>query len=420
MAEIKIYNRNQIGGNFTVISCNGKKIMIDYGQALPGSKMEQEDFDWENDTVDAVFFTHYHGDHVGRILEIPEHIPLYMGETTRKIMLNIHKALAKVEELQKEQMKYVKLLEDTQRIHELKKGVACKKIGDMEIIPYMVDHSAYDAYMLLVKTPDETILHTGDFREHGYLGKALVDVMEKLVLPKAGGVIDTLIIEGTMMERKEEKVKKESDLKKEAAEIFSENRYAFVICSSTNLDTLASFHKAASENRMYTYCYSKYLLSQLETFTQTAGKHSALYQFNKTYLVDLDKELCHKYWKEPKTQETLMRENGFLCLIKPEERYSEWIERFADLKPVIIYALWDGYLDETKDAYNEAWAEFFKPYQESGQFMALHTSGHATPETITKIIETVKPQKRIFPMHTGKAEEFMKLKISEEYRRRMC
>jgi len=414
MAEIRIYNRNQIGGNFTVISCNGKKIMIDYGQALPGSSKEQEEFDWDNDTVDAVFFTHYHGDHVGRILEIPKHVPLYMGETTRLVMLNIHKALAGVKELREEQMEYVTLLEDKQRIRELKEGRSCEKIGDIEIIPYSVDHSAYDAYMFLIKTPDEIILHTGDFREHGYRGKALANVIEKLVILRAGGAIDTLIIEGTMMERKGEHVRKECDLKREATEMFEKSRYVFLVCSSTNLDTLASFHKAALEKNMYTYCYSKYLLGQLETFTKTAGKYSSLYQFDKTYLVDLDKELHHRYWKEPKTQEMVMRENGFLCIIKPEERYAEWVERFADLKPTVIYALWDGYLDETKDAYNKEWDEFFEPYKRKGQFVELHTSGHATPETIAKIIETVKPRKRIFPMHTGKAEEFKKLQLKDD------
>ena len=55
VADIKIYNANQIGGNYTVISTGKSKIMIDYGQTLPGSSDEQEEFDWENDSVDAVF-----------------------------------------------------------------------------------------------------------------------------------------------------------------------------------------------------------------------------------------------------------------------------------------------------------------------------------------------------------------------------
>ena len=420
MTDIKIYNADQIGGNFTVISYDDKKIMIDYGQALPGGEKAQEEFDWKNDTVDAVFFTHYHGDHVGRILEIPKSIPLYMGKTARQIMLNIHSALAKVEELHDEQMEYVRLLEDDSRIKEYEAGKHCEKIGNLEVIPFSVDHSAYDAYMFLIKTPTEHILHTGDFREHGYRGSKMTEVIQKCVLPKAKNRIDTLIIEGTMMERQEEKVRTEYELQQEAAELFRTNKYAFLVCSSTNLDTLASFHKAALKNEMYTYCYSKYLLGQLETFTKTAGTYSDLYKFDKTYLVELDKEFYHRYWKEPKTQEKIMREKGFLCVIKPEKRYAEWIERFADLKPLVIYAQWNGYLDPKRDAYNPKWAEFFKPYQENEQFLELHTSGHATPDTIAKLIETVKPQKRIFPMHTGKAEEFKNLKIKEEYKERIC
>lgn len=77
LINIKIYNAKQIGGCFTVITTNTAKIMIDYGLPLPGAKVEQEDFDWEHDTVDAVFITHYHGDHVGKIVDIPSPIPIY-------------------------------------------------------------------------------------------------------------------------------------------------------------------------------------------------------------------------------------------------------------------------------------------------------------------------------------------------------
>ena len=419
MADIKIYNRNQIGGNFTVITCNGKRIMIDYGQALPGAAAEQEEFDWKNETVDAVFFTHYHGDHMGRILEIPKEIPLFMGSTARKVMLNIHRALSGVPELRKEEMKYIELLEDHERIHEIKENVPCKKIGDIEVIPYSVDHSAYDAYMFLIKTPEENILHTGDFREHGYRGSKIVDVINKYVLPKADGHIETLIIEGTMMERQDEKVMTEYKLKQKASEYFKENKYAFLVCSSTNLDTLASYHKAALENKMYTYCYNRYLWGQLETFTETAGERSKLYQFEKTYLVELDKKFKHKYWKEPKTQEQMMREHGFLCMIKPGEKYAEWIDRFKDLNPKVYYAMWNGYLDASKDAYNQEWAEFFAPYIKSGQFVELHTSGHATPATIAMIIETVIPSKEIYPMHTGNAEGFNLLEMNEQLKERI-
>ena len=48
MAEVKIYNGNQIGGCITVISSKKAKIMIDFGENLPGAEsVEENEFDWE-------------------------------------------------------------------------------------------------------------------------------------------------------------------------------------------------------------------------------------------------------------------------------------------------------------------------------------------------------------------------------------
>ena len=65
--NITIFNAGQIGGCFTLIETGKANILMDYGQALPGSDEEQETFDWEKTSIDAVFITHYHGDHMGRI-----------------------------------------------------------------------------------------------------------------------------------------------------------------------------------------------------------------------------------------------------------------------------------------------------------------------------------------------------------------
>ena len=81
--EIKIYQGNQIGGCITVITADASKIVIDFGESLPGAEIvENIEFDWENEKVDAVFFTHYHGDHIGRFMEIPDEVDLYMGKVT--------------------------------------------------------------------------------------------------------------------------------------------------------------------------------------------------------------------------------------------------------------------------------------------------------------------------------------------------
>lgn len=417
MIGIKVYNARQIGGCFTVITTSKAKIMIDYGLALPGAKEVQETFDWEHDTVDAVFITHYHGDHVGKLLDIPESISIFMGKTTRQIMLNIHKTLVRVPQLKEEQEKWIRLL-NSNRVVEVHENTPITSIEGITVTPYSVDHSAYDAYMYLIEADGKVILHTGDFRGHGYRGSKMLDVIRYYV-HKNGRKVDYLITEGTMMgDRKDEKVKGEADLYKEASELFKQHRYVFLVISSTNLDSLVSFYHAALDNKMYMYCYNYYLYKQLKTFSMTAGQRSPWYQFKDVYTVDFDKQLSHELWDKEKTQEELMHEHGFLCVIKAEDKYHEWIARFQDKNPLVIYSMWDGYINKAtgKDAYNKEWAEFFAPYQERKQFKDMHTSGHATAKMLASVITAVDPQEEIIPMHTENAEGFKELEIQNRYK----
>jgi len=420
LIDIKVYNAEQIGGCFTVITTGKAKIMIDYGLALPGAKAEQEDFDWEHDTVDAVFITHYHGDHVGKILDIPSTIPIYMGMGTKEIMLNIHQSLVRVKELKEEQARWINLLKGDQ-IKEIEENNPIEDIDGITVTPYSVDHSAYDAYMYLIEADGKVILHTGDFRGHGYRGSKMLAVIEKYV-HQNGRKVDYLITEGTMMgDRKDEDVKKEEEMKEEATEFLREHRYAFLVISSTNLDSLASFYMAAKENDMRLYCYSPYLFKQLKTFSRIAGKRSPKYLFDQIHTIDFDAKLGEDIWGTPKTQEELMREHGFLCIIKSEEKYNEWIERFKDKNPVVIYSMWDGYInkDKGKDAFNKEWADFFEPYINNDQYKDLHTSGHATAKMIAAVIQAVDPQEEIIPMHTENIKGFKELDIKEEYLERI-
>lgn len=96
--SIQIYQGNQIGGCVTVITYadveKTTRLMIDYGQSLPGAeKKEDFQYDWGSEPVDAVLFTHYHGDHTGRFLEIPAETKLYMGAASRKIMMNCARSM---------------------------------------------------------------------------------------------------------------------------------------------------------------------------------------------------------------------------------------------------------------------------------------------------------------------------------------
>ena len=70
---------------------------------------------------------------------------------------------------------------------------------------YTIDHSAYDAFMYRVETPEQTILHTGDFRGHGYRGEKIIPMINTYVRRSGNKDVDILITEGTMMNRGSEK-----------------------------------------------------------------------------------------------------------------------------------------------------------------------------------------------------------------------
>ncbi len=460
MTDIKVFQGNQIGGCVTVISTEYKgkvhRIMIDYGTSLPGSgKKKDFQYPWEEKPVDAVFFTHYHGDHTGRLMEIPKEVPIYMGATARQVMINIHEALGKSDRTDDAEAhrQEAALLKDNQRVKEFKRRGSCYatvNLPGFSIEPYSIDHSAYDAYMFLIEAADKDsadgkyrILHTGDFRGHGRRGHAMIPIIDSYIHQFERRKVDALVIEGTMMSRSTEKVLTETGMQMKAARYLDEHKWAFLICSSTNLDSLASFYQAAQmTNRRYgryMYVYSEYFRKQLELFTKTAGSFTDVYKFEKVAkLSEIDGNPPRQKKNPPMTRREMMEQFGFLAVIKPEESCEKYIDMFIDAyrrgkideMPVLIYSMWEGYVQEYRTdkngekivnkAKNDAWIEFLKRQEEKGvQVEYLHTSGHATTQMLADVINAVDPQDKIYPMHTECAEDFKELPIRPELKERI-
>lgn len=457
MDRVKIYQGNQIGGCVTVITAIHEgaehRIMIDYGSSLPGSDNDRDfEYPWDEKPVDAVFFTHYHGDHTGRIMEIPSNVPLYMGPVARQAMINIQEALGNNTHMSKEEaelhLKEASVLKDDRRVRTFEwknRRYQPIEILGFRIEPYSVDHSAYDAYMFLIEAKDPArpsgkyiTVHTGDFRGHGRRGHRMLDVIEVYVNKRGKRRVDALVIEGTMMSRPNEEVLTEPQMQMEAYKYLSEHKYAFLVCSSTNVDSLASFYHAAQTAAIpysrYMFVYNDYFIKQLKLYTKTAGRFSDVYKFTKIARLDSKVKLHHDKWDKPKSQKEFMEDYGFLAVIKPEEYHEHFIDEFMeayndkriDQKPVIIYSMWEGYLQpknskgEDNKAFNKKWYEFFKKQEEKGvEVKHLHTSGHATPDMLARVINAIDPQDAIHPMHTEKAGEFENLKIKKELRERI-
>lgn len=420
MTDIKIYQGNQIGGCITEIISGETKIVIDFGESLPGAELvDNIDFDWKNEYVDAVFFTHYHGDHIGRFMEIPNDVNLYMGEVTWKVLKNLYSALHNNE--------VVEHLENRPNLHFISPNSTIM-VGNTCVTPYSVDHSAFDAYMFLVETPDKKILHTGDYRDHGHRGhiikngkdiNVMLEVIKCYVRNFGKRKIDVLITEGTMVgTRKNEKRYSEKMMLKDAKELFKEHRHVFLKISSTNADSLATFYHAARANGMGFYA-NRYVLSQLDVFTEAGSKYTDFYDFRKKWpiLAKPKENVSTSTVDRFNAQRKHMREEGFVMIVSEYEYYEDVMKDFEDLNPIMIYSLWKGYINKKIGgyAYNPKLAEFCKKHNA----IDMHTSGHAYPEMIEAVINAVDPLELI-PIHTEYREGFLNLCITDELKKEVA
>ncbi|MDH6316847.1 mRNA degradation ribonuclease J1/J2 [Parabacteroides sp. PF5-5] len=255
--------------------------------------------------------------------------------------------------------------------------------------------------MFLIEAEGKRILHTGDFRNHGYLGKGLMKVLEQIILPK--GQIDVLITEGTMLSRSEEEVvMHESELKQKATELMKQRKYVFVLCSSTDIDRLSSFYQAAQKSNRSFLC-DKYQKKVFKIFTETKGNRSEIYKFDAE---------CY-YSHGHTNQFSKIKEKGFCMLVRAKHYHQikELLSQLPEEQTLFIYSMWKGYLKEgvnQKQEYVKI-ADLFKD-----RVKELHTSGHATPQTLADVCNLTNPTTAIIPIHSECPAKFSDLPISED------
>lgn len=196
---------DQIGGCVTEYESNGRKLFVDYGEQLPGVPMPDKLFEIEGLTCgdlskSALLITHYHGDHIGRIAELPPELPIFMGKISKEIALERLGYMSSVNEQQHsmaERLESVKIFAPGEQF----------SFGEFRIMPVVIDHSAFDAYAFRIDVERLKVFHTGDFLTHGFRSGKLPQVIENYV-----GEVDYVVCEATNVNRLETAIMSESEL----------------------------------------------------------------------------------------------------------------------------------------------------------------------------------------------------------------
>ena len=394
---------HQIGGCITEIESDNAKILIDLGANLPDSgakELNEEDVTELTKDVDAIFYTHYHGDHVGLFHLVPETVPQYISKGAQEVMACKYNAL-------KAHGDYNKKLATISRFRNYEANVPIDIKSKIRVTPYYVSHSAFEAYMFKIEVEGKTLLHTGDFRKHGYIGGKLPDVLQHFV-----GNVDFLIIEGTMLGRKGEKVIRENDIKQNTIALLKKHKYVFALCSSTDIDRLASFHQACKdENVKRNFVCDTYQKSVLDIFTRYT--ESSLFKFDHVFIM-------HKSSIASLDVKAKLSNEGFLMPVRTNQLdlIKEMLEQYDDEPAYLIYSLWQGYYKGTEKQVNPQvieLRELFPGRILDGVYDGFHTSGHADVETLEEACRILRPRLGIIPIHKEALTSYQSLEIAKEF-----
>ncbi len=258
---------NEIGGNCIEIAAKSERILLDAGRPLDVSGDEPCGIIPRTLNMGlpmaGVLLSHAHQDHYGLLGELPDSWPVYCGKASELLIRLTSKVFDKA---------------PAQQFRNWESGVPLV-LGRFRITPFLTDHSAFDAYMLLIEVEGCRFLYSGDFRIHGRKASLVKRMMDSP--PPA---IDALIMEGTNL-GSDKPCCSEEELEERFIDLFKGTTgrvtyYGLPHIEQTEKDEMRALAMADKPNSDYTkderaalieYCWSdvvglRNLLPRLEDF----------------------------------------------------------------------------------------------------------------------------------------------------------
>ena len=238
---------HEIGGTCIQVSSGKTTILLDVGLPLSA---DSPIMDVSQLKVDAVLISHPHQDHFGLMNCLPPNTPVYMGRLGKNLIDATQVFLGKSKH--ERDFRHFNAWEPFE-------------IGEFRITPYLVDHSAADAYSFLVEAEGKRLFYSGDLRSHGRKG-ILFENLVKRPIPR----IDIMFLEGTMMHRNNDLFPDEEAVEKKIVEVISQQKnISFILSSSQNIDRIVSAYRACKRTGkiLVIDIYTAWVLEQVREIT---------------------------------------------------------------------------------------------------------------------------------------------------------
>ena len=281
-------------------------------------------------------------------------------------------------------------------------------IGPFTVTPFLVDHSAYDAYALLIESDGKRVFYSGDLRSHGRKGTLFARL--KANPPKN---VNALLLEGSSLGRlnDDQHFPTEKEIEDRLVQVFSNtDGFALVHTSGQNIDRIVSIFKASKRTgrKMIIDLYTAAILEATgnERLPQFNWSDVALYvpqsqrvQVKENRWFDLLKRHSVNRIFIEDLQKTYRQST---LLFRPLHRFD--LERGNCLSgATYIYSQWEGYWE--RGAYDgvKSWIDRHAIPKHS-----IHTSGHASPADLKMLVSAMNPEK-VVPIHSFFPEKYPEL-----------
>ncbi|MDE2005876.1 MAG: MBL fold metallo-hydrolase [Rhodospirillales bacterium] len=393
----------QIGGTCIELACEGQRILLDLGLPLdagddaPASLLpEIAGVRMADPSLAALVLSHGHADHWGLAPYVP-HLPIIAGAATRR-MLRAAASFVPRPIPEGIDAAGVPDLADRKTI----------QVGPFRIMPYLVDHSAYDAYALLVEANGRRLFYSGDLRAHGR--KAAL--FERLIAHPPPD-IHAMLMEGSSLGRlrPDQAFPSEAEIEARMTVRFRQPGFIGVCASAQNIDRVVSIYRACKRTGR-TLVLDLYALEVLAATDNVHVPHAGwpnltvyVPEYQRRHIKASGKfEIVARYKQHRVYRETLQ---GFMgravMLFRPAMMADIDLMQGAWTGARMIWSQWDGYLR------SEACLIFKGKLEERGvPLEVVHTSGHASIADLKRLAHAVAP-KALVPVHTFEGDRFPEL-----------
>lgn len=412
--EVRIHRgAHEIGGNCVELRHGNATLILDIGKPLSASGgtvvplPPAIGLDDNGTRPLGIIISHGHQDHWGLAPQLPTGMPVFIGEGAANILRAAQFWGSGVD------------LGEAGHLHDRVPFT----LGPFTVTPYLADHSAYDAFSLLIEAGGRNLFYTGDFRGHG----RKASVFERLLVDPPSPV-HTILMEGTSFRAHDPATASEasasqlvdesasdpspelltlteSDVELELAETLrATNGLAVVLASAQNIDRLVTVYRAGlrADRDLVVDLYAAEIAAAAgrSTIPTVGSKWPRVHVFVTLRQRVRVKEsgqferVAHVRDRRLYAEQLRERAGGLVLFGAYQGEIPAMLRDGILAGGAVVWSMWDGYL-------NQPSGQRLQKELKSANVPLIHhhTSGHATPADLARLVQALRPEV-VVPIHT--------------------